>query len=328
MSTVSRITCPKCSTRCMEGEANCWQCGHRLTAPASEATPAETTASAAPAAPEEQPATKPAPKPSGGLFNGLLSRNKPPEAPPQPEKPLIDFEPGAGSSDQPTRQMRMTLDGEMVEVEDTPLSTATLNAAGLDTPTANAGSDGPIAATIGDTTIEGEATPIMYMTYCKICGHENVEGAKECFKCKSPLELVPLGGIPDIEPLPRAWGFDVLGVVWVVLGLAAIFCNQFLLRTNASAQHAGWADYFWTGVVACAPGFFIFSRFHFCKLLFWVLTLGSALVWSVIGVVWILGHLFVSDSMQVGLIWLSLFSGLSVISYLTVRLNDAFDYAP
>ncbi len=55
------------------------------------------------------------------------------------------------------------------------------------------------------------------------------------------------------------------------------------------------------------------------------MTLLSLLAWSVIFIVWVTGHLFVTDNGQVGLIWLACLSGLSAISYFTVRTNDAFD---
>jgi len=77
--------------------------------------------------------------------------------------------------------------------------------------------------------------------------------------------------------------------------------------------------------VVLAPGVMIFMRMFFCKMLFWAMTLLSALVWSVLFVVWIFGFLFVSDALQIGLIWLAVTSGLSVFSWLTVRHNDAFD---
>ena len=79
-------------------------------------------------------------------------------------------------------------------------------------------------------------------------------------------------------------------------------------------------------VMAIAPGVLVIMRHHFCRMLFWVMTLGSILVWSVIFVVWITGHLHVSDKGQVGLSWLFAFSCLSAISFALVRTNDAFDY--
>jgi hypothetical protein len=61
-------------------------------------------------------------------------------------------------------------------------------------------------------------------------------------------------------------------------------------------------------------------------MLFWVMTLGSIMVWSVIFVVWMTGHLQVSDKGEVGLTWTFALSCLSAISFFLVRTNDAFDY--
>lgn len=180
--------------------------------------------------------------------------------------------------------------------------------------------------TLGDAA-PPEAVPpgMMRLLYCKHCGLQNDEAAVECRRCRRPLEVVEAGSVGDITPLRRAWGFDLLGLAWVVLGVSAIVAGRFLIK--ASPAHAGvtWSDYFWTGVVACAPGVLIFMRHFFCRVLFWVMTLASALIWSLLGAMWILGYLHVTDNGQIGLIWLGALSGLGAISWFVVRVNDAFD---
>lgn len=183
------------------------------------------------------------------------------------------------------------------------------------------------AATIGDITISaGPKIHLMRLTFCKGCGQQNDEEAVECRKCGAPLEVIEADRVPDIVPVPRTVAFDVLGGVWCALGLAAIYCGQFLVK--ADPQHPGttWADYFWTGMVACAPGILIFMRHYFCKFLFWVMTLVSLLVWSVLGFFWLFIGLHISENGKVGLTWLALLSGLSVFSYYVVRQNDEFDF--
>jgi len=167
---------------------------------------------------------------------------------------------------------------------------------------------------------------VMVLTFCKLCGFQNAEGARECAKCGRLLEVVSVQSVREVAPLPRVWGFDVLGLAWIALGFAAVYCGQFLIKTDPNHPGTTWADYFWTGVVVCAPGILIFMRHVFCKILFWAMTLGSIMVWSVIGFIWLFVGLRVSDNGQVGLIWLALLSGLSVVSYATVRMNDAFDF--
>jgi hypothetical protein len=46
----------------------------------------------------------------------------------------------------------------------------------------------------------------------------------------------------------------------------------------------------------------------------------------VIGFIWILGHLRVSDNGQVGLAWLGALSLLSAFSYFVVRQNEEFEF--
>ncbi len=319
MSTISRIKCTNCEAECMEQEAICWQCGKRLR---------ELPVRVNPEAADTKPAATEDKKPERKQF---WQRSKPPQrrsAPPEapitftgmfaeqeevPEVPVPDT-PQTQTRAEPKTRIVTTLTGEEVEVpDDSPVSVLS-------------GETTSAAATIGQSEVAAEPeTPVFVLTFCKVCGYQNPEGVKECVKCKSMLEVVhePLG---DVAPLPRAWGFDALGVLWIVLGIGAIFSGWFLLKADPSHPGQSWADYFWTGVVACAPGILIFMRHVFCKVLFWVMTLGSILVWAVIGTVWILGRLYVSDNGQVGLTWLFILSLLSAISYYTVRVNDAFDF--
>jgi hypothetical protein len=304
----------------MEQEAICWQCGKRLRELPVRVNPEASDST--PSATDEKKSER----------KQFWQRSKPPLRPTAPHEAPITFTgmfadqedgPEVAELDPPEQKTRpepktrtvTTLTGEEVEVP-------------ADAPVAlPPGESAPVAATIGaaEVTAEPEA-PVFVLTFCKVCGYQNPEGVKECVKCKSMLEVVhePLG---DVVPLPRAWGFDALGVLWIVLGIGAIFSGWFLLKADPSHPGQSWADYFWTGVVACAPGILIFMRHVFCKILFWVMTLGSILVWAVIGTVWVLGHLYVTDNGQVGLTWLFILSVLSAISYYTVRVNDAFDYS-
>lgn len=219
----------------------------------------------------------------------------------------------APAEEVPEKRVRMTLTGEVIE-DDEP-------AAPAETP-----SPAPLAATIGSSQIEEpESEEVMTLTFCKECGQQNIETAKKCAKCGRDLDVIAISEFHDVEALPRAWGFDILGAVWVILGVSAIFAGQFLVQTNVG-KPPSLADYLWTGVVAIAPGVFIFMRHHFCRMMFWVMTLGSIMVWSVLTVMWFLGHLRVSDNGQVGLTWLFALSCLSAISFFLVRTNDAFDY--
>jgi hypothetical protein len=233
--------------------------------------------------------------------------------------------PFSSDDNPPSPKMVKTLTGEWVEIEE-PFSEPSpiLRASNL---TSGATSDRNLAAQIGGAKIEANPDEkVLRLTFCKNCGHQNDEEAIECRKCKKPLEVVAAGSVKEIAALPRAWGFDILGLAWIILGFSAVYCGQFLLKTDVNRMGYTWADYFWTGLVVCVPGIFIFMRHYFCKLLFWVMTFGSILVWSVIGVVWILGHFYVSDNDQVALIWLAMLSVLSLISWFTVRQNDAFDF--
>src|SRR5205823_9362826 len=105
-------------------------------------------------------------------------------------------------------QFLTLMTGEVVEAPDSPIPAKDNVAA---------------AAKIGNAEIAAEpSAPIFVLSFCKACGFQNPEGVMECIKCKSMLEVVaePPG---DVEALPRAWGFDVLGLAWIILGFGAIF---------------------------------------------------------------------------------------------------------
>lgn len=301
MSTITRIVCPTCGTECIDPEANCYKCGSLLK-PKPRKEVVEQPEQQLERSPffrrkKKQPEKLAGPDEAPIIFDGLTAADlvleSAPAVPP--------------SAPQPARTMT-TLTGEVVEVQDADLA-----------PSASS-----TAAMIGTAEIKAETSkPIFVLSFCRACGYQNPEGVVECIKCKTMLETVeePPG---DIEPLPRAWGFDVLGAAWIILGFGAIFSGMFLLKASDSGKT--WADYFWTGIVACAPGFLIFGRFVFCKILFWVMTLASIGVWAVIGFIWYYVGLRISPNGEVGLIWLAMLSALSIVSYATVRLNDAFDF--
>ncbi len=248
---------------------------------------------------------------------GRLDGPDKPELQPNADAPnqfdeLINFSdlapaPPAPVVESRTKRLMRTLTGETIEIE-APEEQGQI-----------------IAAEIGKSTLSTTLTgPVMRLTFCKSCGQQNDENAVDCRKCKTTLEVVEADSVPEIQKLPRYWPFDLLGSVWILLGFAAIYCGRFLVKATDEADTT-LSDYFWTGVVACAPGIFIVLRHYFCKPLFWTMTLGSALVWSVIIFIWAIGHLHVSDNGQVGLMWLASLSVLSLVSYFTVRQNDAFD---
>lgn len=234
---------------------------------------------------------------------------------------LIDFAASPSPTDQPPASprtvIRTTLTGEQVEVPDLseapPPFTQDL---------AQPAATGPPDGTAPDAK---PAAPVFRLTYCKTCGIQNDEGATVCRKCREPLPVLT-EPVPDIEPLRRTWGFDLLGLAWVALGVAAVYCGRFIVRTQPGHPGITWPDYFWTGIVVCAPGVLIFMRHYFCKFLFWVMAFSSILVWSVIGFIWLYVGLHVSENGSVGLAWLAALSLLSLISYATVRLNDEFDF--
>jgi hypothetical protein len=330
LATVGRIECPKCNALCIDGEANCWQC-HALLKPT---TPAPATVPAPIPAPDDSAVVKSNGKAPATLFGiSLPGKPKKPEQLADPG-PLIQYdEEHLASAPKVTipaeetltaadgasggKRVRVSLTGEIIE-DDAPES-----------PDGATASNSPasIAAKIGaDDIVDLPSEEVMVLTFCKQCGYQNVEGVKECAQCGKQLDIIAVSEFREIEALPRAWGFDVLGAVWVILGVAAIFAGQFLVKTDASRAHASIADYLWTGVVAIAPGVLVFMRHHFCRALFWVMTLASFMIWSVIFIVWITGHLHVSDKGQVGLSWIFALSMLSGISFFLVRTNDAFDY--
>jgi len=214
--------------------------------------------------------------------------------------------------EEPPRTLRATLTGEVAEVPD--FSAAPSVAA----------APVPITSEPAEAS-QDIAAPVFRLTYCKTCGIQNEEGAEKCRKCGQPLPILT-GPPPELTPLRRCWGFVLLGVAWIALGFAAVYCGRFLIKADPEHPGVTWADYFWTGVVVCAPGVLVFVRHYFCRMLFWLMTFGSILVWSVIGFLWLYVGLRISDNGKVGLWWLAALSGLSLISYLTVRLNDEFDF--
>jgi hypothetical protein len=339
LSTLSRINCPHCDAECIEQQANCWQCGKLLRPkPVSEPQPVAVPGPSPEPTEEGKEAARPA------VWAGLFSRKQQqPQAPPPRPEDLIKFEGDFGIEaaeasngdetpdeadrpNDPKTLTRTTLTGEVVEVSDTATDDRT-QPVPIPPPPTNLDQTQPVAAVIGNSQIADEPGPeVMVLTFCKHCGYQNAEGLRECARCKNMLEIVAVGSVKEIEPLPRSWGFDVLGAVWIILGIAAIYCGQFLVKADANRHGATWADYFWTGVVASAPGIFIFMRHYFCKTLFWVMTLASILVWAVIFVVWITGHLMVTENAQIGLTWLVALSLLSAFSFFVVRVNDEFDF--
>jgi ribosomal protein L40E len=299
VSGVHRVECPKCGTPCIEQEVTCWQCGAPLRLPP----------------PVEQPSKPQVGNGAPSLADGLIRFDE--------ERPEPSEETAPSGS-----RMAMTLTGEMAEVGGARSECPTPAESVRQVSPASDRADKPkLAATVGDTQIVAEPMQaVMRLTFCKACGQQNDEGAVECRKCRTPLEVVAAGSVKEIEPLPRAWGFDLLAAAWIILGFAAVYSGWFLVKTDPKHPGTTWADYFWTGIVVCAPGVLIIIRHYFCKLLFWVMTLASALVWAVIGFIWYFVGLHVSENGQIGLDWLALLSVLSAVSYYTVRQNDAFDF--
>ncbi len=291
MSTSSlRIECPKCKALCLVKEKNCWQCHSPLHAKPEEADTAKKGFNDV----EIKP--------------GLIRFGDDPE--PEPE-PVCEAPPPTPA---PGKRFRVTMTGETIE-EDIPGSE--LHPSHI--------VETIVAGKIGDTEIVAElGAEVMVLSFCKHCGHSNPEGLRDCEKCGRKLDVVAAGSVGDIEPLPRAWSYDVLGLCWIILGFSAVYAGQFLL-TPSKSNKVSISDYLWTGFVVLAPGVLIFMRHYFVKPMFWVMTLGSAMVWSVIGFLWWMGKLYVSDNMQVTLTWLALLSGLSLVSWFIVRTNDAFD---
>jgi hypothetical protein len=233
---------------------------------------------------------------------------------PEPVDQNIDFSASVVQPTAPPKKRRklFTLTGEEVEVEETVVETPSKAEFG-------------VAARIGQQELlQDPSRKVIRLTFCKNCGLENEEGSVECRQCKQELEVVAQLPGPVVMP-PRAWGFDVLGVVWIALGVWAVLAGQFLIKANTQHKGITLEDYLWTGAVVAAPGVLIFMRHFFCKLLFYVMTLLSIMVWSVLGLIWIIGRLTVTDNQQVGLQWLAGLSALSFISWIIVRTNDAFD---
>ena len=317
MSLISRVKCPTCGAECFEQESRCWQCGKPLRISTSAPPMPEE-----PARDEVIPAETAAPAPSPSpLFRRFTRKSREPEKKPVALDDVLKLddlytsgpekaEPASAESEEPTQESdtpvirRTTLTGEVVEVPES--------------------SGAEPAATIGNTAIESQPeAPIYVQTYCSNCGYQNMEGVRECKKCGSKLAILqdPPG---EIEPLPRNWGFDVLGGAWIILGLSAIYSGIFLIQAD---QRTGTTlgDYFWTLIVAAAPGILIFMRHVFCKLLFWVMSFVSLFIWLVIGFIWLYVGLRLSINAEVGLTWFAVFSALSLLSWFTVRVNDEFD---
>lgn len=334
VTEITRISCPHCGTQCFKNDVLCWQCHRKLSADQAQESSGVGTSfiqfgDTPPA--DSFPILTDETSDSGSSASSFttpfiqfdqdesLSSRSIQDASFPEEHPL-------SSQDNPSSpKMAKTLTGEWIEIKEPVSGPSPILRAS--TQTSDGAADRVPAAQIGDAQIEANPEEkVLRLTFCKNCGHQNDEEAVECRKCKKPLEVVAASSVKEIEAPPRTWGFDILGLAWIVLGFSAVYCGQFLLKTDVSRMGYTWADYFWTGLVVCVPGIFIFMRHYFCKLLFWVMTFGSVLVWSVIGVIWILGHLRVSENDQVALIWLAMLSGLSLISWLTVRLNDEFDF--
>jgi hypothetical protein len=200
----------------------------------------------------------------------------------------------------------VTLTGETVEVDEPPPSNP--------------------AATIGESEIESKPEePVFIISFCRNCGFQNQEGVKECKQCGVKLEVVHEPP-PEIEELPRAWGFDVLGAAWILLGIAAMYSGIFLIKTDHRTGNT-LSDYFWTLIVVAVPGVLIFMRHVFCKILFWVMSFASLLIWLVIGFIWLYIGLRLDTNGEIGLTWFAVFTTLSFVSWFTVRVNDEFDYS-
>lgn len=167
--------------------------------------------------------------------------------------------------------------------------------------------------------------PVMRLTFCKNCGQQNDEGDEKCRKCGKALEVVEVGFVAELTPVPRVWALDMLGAIWIALGIAAVLCGVFLIKADPKHPETTFGDYLWTGIVACAPGIMIVLRHPFCRLLFWIMTLVSVTTWPIILVLWLYGQLPLSPNLTIGISWFAVLSGLSVVSWLIVRINDAFE---
>lgn len=319
-----RVHCPACGAVSITGETSCWRCGKPFATAEGTATPKapEDTAHPAPIrfTEEVEPEASPSPVAQPGSAPSLADRapirfgdDEPPAleppaprdiAPPPPATKLIWF---GDDSEHPPEQPQAV--PEQASKQPVPLIEVSP----------------PTGSTPSPST---ETRPqLMRLTYCKHCGHQNQEGATECARCHTPLEVVEAGAVAAIAPLPRTWGFDLLGVAWLVLGFAAVYCGRFMLKADSTRTTVYWTDYLWTGAVVCIPGVLVFTRHYFCKPLFWVMSLLTLFIWLVVGFVWLYVGLHVTDDGSVGFAWLGVLTGLTWISYLTVRANDEFDAA-
>lgn len=295
----------------MEQETTCYQCGSLLKPPLppppkEEVHPAEPSAapSAPPLARMFKRKSKEPEKKSVSLDDVLKLDDL--YASPKSDAETRDVADTVSESadSAPKIKTMVTMTGEVVEVEDAHVP----------------------AATIADAEIEArDEAPVFIQTYCSHCGYQNEEGVRECKKCGSKLAVLnqPPG---EIAPLRRSWGFDVLGAAWIFLGLSAIYSGIFLIRVDHKSGIT-LSDYFWTLIVAAAPGILIFMRHVFCKILFWVMSFVSLFIWLIIGFIWQYIGLRLSSNGQIGLTWFAMFSALSFVSWITVRMNDEFDYS-
>ena len=313
---VERITCSACGASMLAGEPICWKCG-AAAAPHPRAEQSNlidfAEASQSPSVIRTTP-EKATPRPARTLTGEELADAD--FSAPLHGQAEASFAPIPNAEDDipmPTR-LATSLTGEVVEIPDFSARSARPSAESAPEPARQTEPQKP----------DEPAKPVMRITFCKTCGIQNEESATECRKCRQPLEVIA-EPLPDITPLRRSWGFDVLGIAWIALGLAAAYCGQFIIKSDPEHPGITWGDYIWTGVVVCAPGVLIFMRHWFCRLMFWVMTFASAMIWAVIGFIWLYIGLPVTDNGRVGLMWFAALSGLSLISFLTVRFNDEFD---
>ncbi len=311
---VERVACPECGASLLAGEPLCWKCGAATTQRTDTATPELIDFSEGTGAQTVAPHRTAPPRPTRTLAGDEVDESdfSAPAYQPQAPNPPRAMEPEA--PDRAPTRMATTLTGEVVEIPDFAAQAA------QDRSDKQPEQPSPSAP----PESEAPAAPVMRITFCKTCGIQNEETATVCRKCRQPLEVIA-EPLPDIKPLRRSWGFDVLGVAWIALGMTAAYCGQFIIKADPAHPGISWGDYIWTGVVVCAPGVLIFMRHWFSRLMFWAMTFASAMIWAVIGFIWLYIGLHVSDNGRVGLMWFAALSGLSLISFITVRLNDEFD---
>lgn len=309
----ARIECPGCGCLCLRGETVCWRCGADLAAGAAKDAPEEIDFS-------DRSTSQP-------VGPSLIAH---PQSDAPATEQLRDFSaesaPGEGAHGQANTAPRTitTLTGEVVEL---PRTSDDGQSEHEPVPDLSYLTRPTLLAPPPEQPQEGgepEAKQVLRITFCKTCGIQNEETAVACRKCRQPLEVIA-EPLPDIKPLRRSWGFDLLGVAWLVLGVAAAYCGRFMIKADPAHPGITWGDYFWTGAVVCAPGVLIFIRHWFCRFMFWAMTFAAAMIWAVIGFIWLYVGLHVDDNGRVGLMWFAALSLLSLLSWATVRLNDEFD---